>query len=115
MTSYQVKIKLFKLVLIRYDDDYKNTSDSYTFEVFKTRQECLNCVAKEINSYLSDNDYDEKYPQYFTIEKRKHYNYPKLKEEYINDKGLNELIDLIKPAYINRKFYFEIKEIEIVG
>jgi glycosylphosphatidylinositol transamidase (GPIT) subunit GPI8 len=88
---------------VNYDDDYKNTEDFYSFEVFKTKDECLKYVAEKIDYYFIDMEYDEKYPDYFVkiFNEKEGENIVKIKDDYITEEGLEILIDLIETEYIN--------------
>ncbi len=108
-------MKLFKVFLVKFDDDYKNTQDSYFFDVFIDKKSCLKFVAEQLECYINDDDekfskdnylesiYNEKYRGYFL----------KIKDEFLNEETLNKIIDKFSCNFVNSKFKFEIEEKEI--
>ncbi len=108
-------MKLFKVFFVEFDDDYKNTEDTYYFDVFTDKKSCFKFVAELLECYINDDDekfskdnylesiYNEKYNGYFL----------KIKDEFLNEETLNKIIHKFSCEFVNSKFKFEIEETEI--
>jgi hypothetical protein len=107
-------MKLFKVFLVKFDDDYKNTQDSYFFDVFTDKKSCLKFVAEQLECYINDDDEKFSKDNYLeSIYDEKYRGFLKIKDEFLNEETLNKIIDKFSCNFVNSKFFFKIKEKEI--
>jgi len=102
---------MWSLQFIVYDDDYKNEENDYSFYIFKNKNDCEKFTFKMCIDNFFDYLFEEDiFKKYFIVINDTEW---KAKDEYNNDLSiLEELNNSIHTEYIDKNFYWEIKQIQ---